>query len=467
MAVAPLYGIGLANGQSTVITSKLLTNIYCEVRPVGEKSQMVGLGFPGIDLFVDFGATPVRGMLAVEQNDKLYAVHRGVLKEVNNAGVSVDRGSLGTTTGGVVMAHNGTQLMIVDGTSGYIFNTQTLVFSTITDVDFPASPTSVTFQDGYFIAGFASGRFYISALYNGLAWDALDFTTVNAIPDKLIRIFSDHGELIAFQDTATSFFGNTGATDFPFDRIQGADAEWGLAARDSAVKFDNSVAFLSKNRMGEVVIGKLQGRNFQKLSNPDMDKIINSYTVTSDAVAFSYLLGAHPMYQINFPSAGASWSFDGTTSIWSKRKSSMIERHICERGTAYLSKIVLSDYNTGRLYRLNPITLTENGSPIEGEIIGEHWETELAYMSIDRIRLDIEVGTGVASDPASQVMMQVSRDGGKTYGVEQWRSAGLLGDYMQIVEWRRQGTMKRLNCKFRITDPVRRIITGVYLNTKD
>jgi hypothetical protein len=466
MAVAPLYGIGMANGQTTVITSKLLTNIYCEVRPVGEKSQLVGLGFPGLDLFVDFGATPVRGMLAVEQNDKLYAVYRGVLKEINNAGVSVDRGSLGTTSGGVVMAHNGTQVMIVDGTSGYIFNTLTNVFATITDVNFPANPTSVCFQDGYFIVGFANGKFYISALYDGLTWAALDFTTANSIPDKLIRIFSDHGELIAFQDTATSFFGNTGAADFPFDRIQGADAEWGLAARDSVVKYDNSVAFLSKNRMGEVVVGKLTGRQFQKLSTPDLDKIINSYTVTSDAVAFSYLLGSHPMYQINFPTQGVSWSFDGTTSIWSKRKSYMIERHICERGTAYLSKIVLSDYNAGKLYRINPLTLTENGSPIEGEIIGEHWDTELNYMSIDRIRLDFEVGTGVDTEPATQVMMQLSRDGGKTYGAEQWRSAGLLGDYVKIVEWRRQGTMRRLTAKFRITDPIRRVITGVYLNSK-
>ena len=325
----------------------------------------------------------------------------------------------------------------------------------------------MTFQDGYFIAGFASGRFYISSLYDGLTWDALDFTTANSIPDKLIRVFSDHGELIAFQDTATSFFGNTGAADFPFGRIQGADAEWGLASRDSVVKFDNSVAFLSKNRMGEVVIGKLAGRQFQKLSTPDMDKIINSYSVVTDAVAFSYLLGAHPMYQINFPSAGFSWSFDGTTSIWSKRKSSMIERQICERGTPYLAKIIMSDYNVGRLYKLNSATLTENGSAIEGEIIGEHWDTELGYISIDRIRLDFEVGTGVDTAPATQVMMQLSRDGGNTYGVEQWRSAGLLGEYRTLVEWRRQGTMRRLNAKFRITDPVRRVITGVYLNPKN
>lgn len=539
----PLFGIGMQNGVTTVITAKLLTNIYCETRPQGEKSSLVGIGFPGLDLFVNFGATPTRGMLAVEQNDLLYAVHRAVLKEVNNAGVVVDRGMLNTSSGSVGMAHNGAQVMIVDGTNGYIYVTSPTVqnissitragtlatlttalphslgtgmtvtivgalpaqynglytitvtgpttftyvmasdpgssasptgsysvttsFAQITDPDFPANPTSVTFQDGYFIAGFDNGKFYISALYDGLSWDALDFTTANSIPDKLIRIFSDHGELVAFQDTATSFFGNTGAVDFPFAKIQGADAEWGCGARYSVVKFDDSVAFLCKNRMGEVIIGKLSGHSMTQISTPDLDKIINSYSVTSDAIAFSYLLGGHPMYQINFPSAGYSWSYDSTTGIWSKRKSSGITRQICERGTPYLSRIVMSDYSTGQLYRLSPTTLTENGATIEGEIIGEHWDQELAYITIDRIRLDMEVGTGNDSAPATQVMMQLSRNDGKTYGTEMWRSAGLLGHYKRIVEWRRLGTTRRINGKWRITDVCRRVITGVYLNPKD
>lgn len=464
MSAMALFGLGLQNGQSTVITAKLLTNMYCEIRPVGEKSQLVGLGFPGLDLFADFGDTPVRGMLPVEQNDLLYCVHRGVLKEVNNAGVSVNRGSLNTTSGSVGMAHNGTQVGIVDGTNMYIYNTVTLAFAQVTDVDFPVNPTSITYQDGYFIVGFDNGRFYISALYDGLAWAALDFTRVNATAGRLQRIFSDHGELIAFQDIATSFYGNTGALDFPFARIQGAEAEWGLAARYSVVKFDDSVAFLCKNRMGEVIVGKLSGHAVTQISNPDMDKIINGYAVISDAVGMAYMLGGHPMYQINFPSAGYSWSYDSTTHIWSKRKSAGISRQLCERGAPYLSKIVFSDYDLGRLYKLNPASLTENGSPIEAEIIGEHWDRELSWLNIKKIRLDIEVGTQEFDASGSNVMLQISRDGGKTYGFEMWKSCGKLGDYTRTVEWRRLGSSRRLNCKFRITDPLRRIVTGVYLN---
>ena len=484
----PLFGLGM-QGKSPVITAKLMQNLFAEFRPQGEKTQVVGIGFAGLDLFVDFGDTVARGNLSVEQNDLHYVVHRGTLWEVNNAGVKVSRGTLNTVSGAVGMAHNGTQVMIVDGTNGYIYNTSTLVFAQIVDVDFPANPTSVTFIDGYFIISLDNGRFYLCALYDGLLWDALDFANAESNPDRLIRVFADHGELILFGDISTEFWGNTGAQDFPYAKIQGADTEWGLAARQSVAKFDDSVAFLCKNRMGEVIVGKLLGHRVQKISTPDLDTIINKYAVISDATAHSYMLGGHPMYQINFPSAGESWNYDGLSTFWSKRKSANSTRHRCEFGTQYLSKTVLTDASNGRLYRLNTETLTENGERMDAELIGEHWDSELDMATIDKLRIDMEVGAtqvtaahlsvwdggasvwdGGASvwdetvESGGQAMLQLSRDGGKTWGSELWRGMGMLGDYTERVEWRRLGSSRRWTIKLRITDPVKKHIMACYVN---
>lgn len=486
-----LFGLGM-NGKTPVITAKRLQNFYCEFRPKGEVTRVIGIGSPGLDLFANFGATTVRGMLPIEQNDLLYIVHRGTFWEINNAGVMTSRGNIGTITGLVGMAHNGTQVMIVDGALGYIYNSSTLAFVQITDVDFPANPTSVTFQDGYFIAGYDNARFYISAIHDGLVWDALDFATAESNPDKLVRVFADHGELVLFGDISTEFWGNSGANDFPYAKLQGADAEWGLAARYSVAKFDDSVAFLCKNRMGQVIVGKLTGHRVVPLSTPDLDTLINAYSVTSDAVAHSYLLGGHPMYQINFPSAGFSWSYDGLTQFWSVRKSYGLTLHRCQLGVQFLSRTVLSDQATGKLYRMNPDTLTENGETIEGEIVAEHVEDELNQLSVDKLRLNMEVGPPTVTpgtitvwdgdgtfyddgatqwdyqqEVPAQVVLQISRDGGKSYGNEMWRSAGLLGDYERIVEWRRLGTSPRFTTKFRFTDPFRRVVLGAYINPAD
>lgn len=452
-------------GKSPVVTAKSLQNFYIEFRPQGEKTQVVAHGFPGLDLFADFGDTAIRGApLAVEQNDLAYLVHRGTFWQINNAAAKTSRGTLNTQSGWVDMVHNGTYLMAVDGTNGYTYHTGTTAFAQISDVDFPASPTSCTWLNGFFVVGFDTGRFYVAT--DPTSWDALDFATAESNPDKLVRVMADHGELVLFGDISTEFWGVTGAVDFPFGKIQGADAEWGLAARASVAKFDDSLAFLCKNRMGEVIVGKLRGHQVEKISTPDLDYLINEYAVTSDATGHSWLDGGHPFYQLNFPSAGASWCFDGLTSKWSKRKSESQTRHRAEYGAQYLSRTLLTDASTGRLYKLNKNTFTENGSIIEGEIVGEHWDNELNRDSIDTVRLDIETGVGTTSGQGSnpQVMLQVSKDGGKSWGVERWRSLGALGDYLKRVEWHRFGDSRRWTMKVRITDPVKRTVLGAYVN---
>lgn len=464
---APLFGLGM-QGKTPVITAKQLQNFYVEYRPRGEKTQVVGIGIPGLDLFVALGDTRVRGEpIEVQQNSLLYAVHRGTLWEINNAGTKTSRGTFLTTSGNVMAAHDGLRILFVDGTEGYLYTIATTTLAQITDGDFPSNPTSVTWQDGWFIVGFDDGTFYISE--DGSAWDALDFATAEADPDRLVRAFADHGQVIMLGDISTEFWGDSGAQDFPFAKLKGVIAEWGLAARYSAVKFDNSIAFLCKNKMGEVMVGKLAGSSVTPLSTPDLATIINGYTTTSDATAFSYMLGQHPMCQFNFPSAGASWLYDGLTREWTKMKSYGISRHRCEFGAQYLSKTVLTDYSNGNIYKLNPLTYTENGETIEGEIIGEHWDNELQRFIIDRLRIDMEVGVGTTSGQGSdpQIMLQFSRDGGKSYESEQWRSFGAIGEYEGSPEWRRCGLFQRANVKMRITDPVRRVVLGAYVNPKD
>lgn len=460
----PLFGIG-RQGKTPVVTAKVLQNFFVEYRPQGEYTQVVAHGFPGLDRFLSFGDTKVRGQpLAVEQNDLLYCVHRGVLKEVNNAGVVNDRGMLDTVQGPVMMAHDGSRIVIIDGTFGYQYDIATTTLTKITDSDFPSSPTSVTWQDGFFIVGFDDGKFYIST--DGLTWDALDFTEADSNPDRLVRIYSDHGEVIAFGDISTEFYANTGINDFPFRKISGADQEWGLAARDSVVKLGNSVALLCKNRLGQVMIGRLSGHAIEPISTPDIDTAINKFAVKSDCTAHSYLLDGHPMAQFNFPSAGYSFCYDALSNQWYTRKSQGITRHRCEYGTQYLDRTILTDYSNGTLYQMNSESFTENGETIEGVIVGEHIGNEQAPFVIDLIRMDMEVGVGATSGQGAdpQVMLQISPDGGKSWSSEMWRSFGPIGEYGRQVEWDRLGIYTKATIKLAITDPVKRTVLGCYIN---
>lgn len=550
----PIFGPGL-NAKSPFVTAKKMTNIYAEQRPQGEKAAIVGYGTPGVNLFMNFGATPPRGGLEFEANSVAYVVHRGTLWEINNAGVGTNRGSLNTTTGRVSMAHNGSQVMIVDGTNGYIYSTvavngtpqniasitrvgtiatmttstphllvtgnmitvngttpagfngyytvtvtspTTLTYNMIVDPGGNATivsaytintflqiyaagfnvlpnPTTVTFLAGQFVVNyFGAGRFYVSGnaniAYDGLYWDALQFANAETNPDPIQAIWSGNGQLYCLGTQTTEFWGKSGALDFPFAQINGSATEWGLAATWSIAKYDNTFACLMKNRMGQVMIAKMAGYVPQKISTPDIDSIINSYVSTSDATSYSYSLGGHPMYVISFPSAGFTWLYDGSTSMWSPLTSNGLTRHLANFAFTLLNNKILADYATGNLYILSATALTDNGYPITRELISENIaQPDLTRLTVDKVRLDIEVGVGLTigqgSDP--QIELSISRDNGKTWSVGMLTSIGKIGDYKRRVEWRRLGTAREFTFKFRITDPVQVTIISACINPED
>lgn len=341
-------------------------------------------------------------------------------------------------------------------------------FAQIIDEDYPNAST-VTWQDGYFIINPPdSQRFYVSDINNGFTWDALDFASAESNPDDIVSVNSDNGNLHLFGEFSTEFWTNTGALDFPFERISGGANEWGCAAVESVVKYDNTLAFLAKNRMGEVIVARMNGYLPQRISTPELEFIINNYTSVSGAVSYSYMLGGHPMLVISFPSAMRSWLYDGLSNCWSILKSYESPRHRTELGINYLNRTIVTDFENGNLYRLNPNTYTDNGFPIELELIGRHLAENNDRITCDSIQLNLEGGiglsTGQGSDP--QIMMQISKDGGHTYGVERWVSMGKIGEYAIRAHWHRLGLARDWVFKFKITDPVKRVIFGATLELR-
>lgn len=433
--------------------------------------MLVGFQTPGLDVFVDFGDTPPRGGIEFEANSLAYVVHRGTFWEVNNAGVKTSRGTLLTTSGRVSLAHNGVQVMIVDGTTGYIYNTSTLVFVQITDVDFPANPITVTYLSRRFIINLLdSSRFYVSDIDDGLAWDALNFANAESSPDPIVSVWTSNGQLFLPGSLTGEFWGNSGAQDFPFVALQGTANEWGLAATWSIAKYDNTFACLIKNRMGQVIVAQMNGYLPKKISSVDVDSIINGYATTSDASAYSYMLGGHPMYVINFPAAGASWLYDGSTGIWSRLKSFGLTRHRAQFAFQFLGNTLVADYSSGRVYRLTATAITDNGDSIERQIIGETIANQdQESLDVSCLRLDMETGIGTTTGQGvnPQISLSVSRDNGKTWGAEMWKSAGAVGEYMTRVEWRRLGSPRFFTPKIRITDPCPAVFVSACLNPRD
>lgn len=450
-------------GKSKTVSSQRMVNMFLELSSKPDRSPMALYPTPGLTLNISFGDTPVRGMH--ELGNFWYAVHRGTFWEINNAGVKTARGSITTTSGLISMADNGTQIMIVDGVAGWIYNISTLVFGQITDVDYPDDADTVEYADAFFLVNNPAnpGRWYKSATFNGLNWDPLDFATAEYSSDPLARIMNHQGYVGLFGRRTTEAWQNIGQLNFPYQRVSGAVLEWGLTAKHSLVKYGQSVIFLARNRLGGQQIVLSEGMVPNVISGPDMEAELASYDSLADAVAFSYTLQGHSFYHISFPSDGESWIYNLTTDNWAEVRSGS-GLHRAQLGITYLNKFLVSDYENGQVYYLDPDALSDNGALIERELITHH-KFSKGRESVASLWLDVQPGTGTPVTPDPHVVLTVSRDGGNTYGPGLPAPIGSTGEFLKRCRWSRLGKARDWVFKFRLTEIANWVVTGAWMQS--
>jgi hypothetical protein len=455
-----LFGLG-TRGKSPAVSSQRHLNLYAEMTPDSDKGAYAFYGTPGLELFAALGESPIRGGISV--GDAAFFVHRGIFWELNNAGVRTNRGTIGTTSGRVSMAYNGTQIAIADGSAMYCYTIATHAFATVTSNLFD-NPVDVTYQDGYGVACFRdSQRYQISALGDFTVWNALDFASAESNPDGLLRVISDHGELVLAGDQTVEFAGNTGGQDFPFSSFKSSTLQFGLAAPWSLVQYNDSLAGLFKNRMGQVQVMVMRGHAVAPISSQEVDHLINDYEAVADATAFSYMLGGHPMYQINFPTAGKSWLYDASTQLWSPLEYGLNgARHRAEIQVDLLNRTYVTDHENGNIYRLTASAYTDNGAPIARELVGRHLSRDFKPVAVSRLEVDMESGVGLVAGQGAnpRAALSVSKDNGRTWGNDIVASMGAIGEYATRIVWRRLGSSRDWLFKIRITDPAKVAITG-------
>lgn len=104
--------------RSAQLLAQQCINAFVETAPEGSKSKVPIYGTPGLTIFARVGGGPVNGMWVM--GDLLYVLSGGVLYSVTPQGVVVLIGQ--TNLGGICsMADNGQQLVMVDGSGGWVY----------------------------------------------------------------------------------------------------------------------------------------------------------------------------------------------------------------------------------------------------------------------------------------------------------------------------------------------------------
>lgn len=446
-------------------------NMYPILSEVGTSKEPSALrATAGLSLFCDLGQGPVRGGITASNGRAFFVAGNG-LYEVFSNGTSTNQGTLNSFVGRVYLAENGTQVMIVDGTDGYIYNMDTDAFAEITDPQFP-QPATVTFQDGYFIVNrVGTQEYYISAINDGTSWDAADFSTFEYGPDNTIAVISDNGNLWGLGETTIEAHQNTGAAAFPFERIGGAVIETGCAAAGTVCTFDNSIAWLGSDKQGRGVVWRANGYNAQRLSTQAIEAKIASVEDFSESYAYVYNEQGHVFYCLQIRGLDTTLVYDGATGMWHEKayNNDLTGRTEQHRGTCHVfafQKNLVGDRETGKIYQQSLSLYDDAGREIIRERVFPHIQDEKRYINYTSLELDLENGRGLVSGQGSdpQIMLQYSDDGGRTWSSELWRSMGAMGEYKTRVRWLRLGTARDRVFRVKTSDPIFQQINGAYLN---
>lgn len=481
MPKIPFVG-GAYTERSTALDAQTCINLYPIIANPDSKSVTALYHTPGTEFFADLTSTGassgIRGMLV--SNDVLYVVAQQYLWVFTPAtGSAYTTATYGIIAGNasVEMAHNGTQLFIATGTAGYLFDGVTV---SLLSGDFLAG-NGASFIDGYFISGVPNaGQFQISGLYDGAAWSALDVTSVEGRSDNLVALIAEHRELWCFGAETTEIFYNSGASQFPFERVSGAFLEIGCAASNSVARLDSSVYWLAKNDHGSGQVMRADGYQPIVVSTRAIEYAIQSYAVISDAEAFAYQQDGHSFYVLSFPTAGKTWVYDATTNLWHERAwrnpvTGEMGRwragcHAFWRGRHYVG-----DYANATLYTLDLSVFTDDGNQYIGEArhIPIYRERAAQQISLDQknvvhksLQVDMETGVGLVSGQGSTpvALLQWSDDGGRSWSNEHSANIGEIGATRTRAIWRRLGVSRNRVYRLIITDPVTVAIYGATLN---
>jgi hypothetical protein len=352
--------------RARTVNAERTINWYPEIATGTPKAHSWLVPTPGLDPFVVLGAGPVRALFAEE--GRCFAVGGAHLFEILASQTAVYRGTVGMDDRPATISSNGSdgqQLFIVSNGDGFIVNLATNVFTPITAADFPRPCSMGAFVDGYFLALKAqSDHFQLSALEDGLTWDALDIAQVSQTTGIVRALVAVHREVWLLGTSKTTVWADLGDPDFPFAPIPGAFIEQGLGSLFGWTVVDNALFWHGQNEDGGRVAYRAQGYTPQRISTHAVEQAWAALTTVQDAIAWSYQEGGHAFACWYLPAADTTWCYDVVTQSWHERAlwdpTALVWRpHLARCHTFAFDRHLVGDRASGAVYHLDAATSTD------------------------------------------------------------------------------------------------------------
>lgn len=350
--------------------------------------------------------------------------------------------------------------------------------------------------NGYFLALNSSGdnKIQISKLFDATLWNALDYSIWSTTGDFAKRIFAAHGQLWIFGYNSTSVWtpidpGTTG--DFPFVDYPPGALNLGLWAKYSIAFLDESIFMLTGDSRGVPMVVRINGYTPQRISDFALEQEISQYTSSvpgfrSDAIGYSRYEAGHLFYVLNFPGANKTKVYDLTTRKWhdegywngsSFDPDASMGRY---RGNCHCFSSLktagsvptatpahyLGDYANGNIYKSSISIYDDDGQSILYQRTSPH--LNLSNLIERHVSLEVLVEQGIVSGPAPTMWLEISSDGGRTFGPPLSTALAANGGNANLTRawWRRLGRARDRVYRLTRTDANRQAWIDGFIRTQ-
>jgi len=413
---------------------------------------------PGLRALVTSGATipdsPVRGVYNCEGT--LFAVVAKSLYSISIKGVCTELGTI-PSVGRVYFADNlladgGNELLIVNGQSGYVWNTSLSTFTKITDDGYPGAIICV-YIGSYLVQIDPTRRFaFNSAPDDALTYNELDRFTSEVAPDLMVSMAVSNNELIIFSARSTEFFQVTSNAEQPI-RTKGISLTRGCAGTYTVANMDNTVYWLGDDG----IFYCLSGYSPIRKSTRPIEQAISGLN-WSQAFAFVWEDKGHKVCYWTFPD-GQTWGYDVSADEWHRRGSYEMNRWRISGMVYWNNQWIAGDFQNGTLWVVDWDTFTEGDINFISERTNGVLSNNHNRVIVSRVELIMALGQ-LSDDVDHYVRIQYSDDGGYNWSNWDQEDIGATGEYGKRIVFTRQGSTYNRTYRVSCSSPRRRDLMG-------
>jgi hypothetical protein len=406
---------------------------------------------PGLTTELTLPTYPCRGAHDAEGN--LFFVNGQTMYQVfPSTGTYTALGTI-PGVGRVQIQHNqvagGYEVVVINGPNGYIWNTATQAFSTITDPNFPGG-ISIDFIDQYMIYVEPLGQYWFNSnLADATTYDPTNVYEASIAPDPLVGVKVNHDEVWAFGTRTVQPFTDTGATDILFQPVQGVAMQIGCAGGNTIQLIDNTLLWLGNDGIIYASTGYVPTR----ISTYAIEQAIKNCN-KSAAFATVWLDEGFKVYYLTFLD-GHTWGYDLNSDQWHRRQSNGLNFWRASQVVQSSGSNYAGDLQNGNVYLVDWTAFAEAGAPLIGTRTSPyvHQNQNWKRQSLFEVIMYPTVGP-TGSD--AYVQLEYSDDFGVSWSYR--RVKPLL--YRQPIKFKRMGRFKNRVYRVRVSSPVPRDIIG-------